>query len=85
MTGATTNLFVYGLPYDSFTRAQARFSAVTAAQVMAAAQKYLVPDKMLYLVVGDMAKVKGDLEKLNLGTIEAWTPDGTRADSRSTR
>ena len=55
---------------------------MTSAQVSAAAQKYLVPDKTLFIVVGDKAKVGSAVEQLNLGPLEVWTPDATR-DTRS--
>ncbi|HUR34544.1 MAG TPA: pitrilysin family protein [Vicinamibacterales bacterium] len=84
-SNTTANLFLYDLPLDYYTRAQARFSAVTAAQVSAAAKKYFAPDRTLFVVVGDRAKIGADLEKLNLGTIELWTPDATRAASPASR
>ena len=79
VSNSTASLFLYGLPIDHDVRAQARFTAVTSAQVTAAAQKYLVPDRTLFIVVGDRAKIGADLEKLNLGPIEIWTPEGTPA------
>ena len=78
VSNSTAGLFIYGLPLDHDVRAQARFAGVTSAQVTAAAQKYLVPDRTLFIVVGDRAKIAADLEKLNLGTIEEWSADGTR-------
>jgi zinc protease len=81
----TANLFLYNLPLDYYAKAQARFSAVTAAQVSAAAQKYLVPENVLYVVVGDRSKVEPELQKLNLGPIEIWMPDATRAPSQTSR
>ena len=79
VTTTTTNLFIFGMPIDYYVRAQARFAAVTAAQVAAAARTYFVPDKTLYVVVGDRSKIGADLEKLNLGAMEVWTPEATRA------
>ena len=43
------------------------------------ARKYLQPDRMLYIVVGDRSKIESDIEKLGLGTVEHWTVDATRA------
>ena len=31
------------------------------------------------IVVGDRAKIESDIDKLNLGTVEHWTVDATRA------
>jgi len=83
VTGTTTNLFLYDLPLDYYAKEEARFSTLGARQVLAAAQKYFVPEKTLYVVVGDRAKVGPEIEKLNLGAIELWTPDATRAASSS--
>ena len=78
VSSTTANLFLYGLPLDYYARAQARFAAVTSAQVSAAAKKYLVPEKTLFIVVGDKAKVGAAIEQLNLGPLELWTPEATR-------
>ena len=53
VTATTSNLFLYGLPLDYYTTAQARYSAVNSAQVTAAARKYLIPDNIFFIVVGD--------------------------------
>ena len=85
VTNTTSNLFLYDLPLTYYTTAQARFSAVTAAQVAAATRKHFAPEKMLYIVVGDRAKIVTQLEKLNLGLVEIWTPDATRMTSEPAR
>ena len=52
---------------------------MTADQVKAIAQKYVVPDKMIVVAVGDRAKIGGPLQKLNLGAVEVRAADGTPA------
>ena len=76
VTASTANLFVYDLGLDYYTKLQARFGAITGAQVLAAAQKYLAPDKMIVVVVGDPARIAGELQKLNLGAMEVRSADG---------
>ena len=85
VTTTTANLFLYGLPMDYYARAQARLSAVTIAEVNAAARKYLVPGSLRFIVVGDRAKIGAELETLNLGPIERWTADATRVTSEPAR
>jgi zinc protease len=85
VSSTTANLFVYGLPLAYYTGAQRRYGAITATQVAAAARKYLVPEKLFFLVVGDRAKVGPSIDQLNLGPIEYWTPDGTRGTTTATR
>lgn len=58
------SLAVYDLPdneFDSFTR---KVSAVTKADVRKMAQKYLQPEKMVIVVVGDQKSNQADLGKL---------------------
>jgi zinc protease len=76
-TATTSNLFVYDLPLNYYAHAQARYSAVTSAQVAAAAQKYIVLDKTVFIVIGDRAKIAPAIEKLNLGPMVQWTRDAT--------
>ena len=82
VTATTTNLFLYDLPLDYYAGAQRRFTAVTAEQVAATARKYITPESARFVVVGDRAKVAPAIEQLNLGTMELWSADGTRASTR---
>src|SRR5206468_503269 len=78
-TATTANIFIYDLGLDYYAKLPERFSAITAADVRAAAEKYISPDKMIVVAVGDRSKISNDLQKLSLGAIEARNPDGTRA------
>ena len=51
-------------------------NAVTAEQAQATAQKYLLPEKMIVVAVGDKSKIEGDVAKLNLGQTEVRDADG---------
>jgi len=69
-------LFTYDLPLDYFSTLPERINAVTAEQAQAMAQKYILPDKMIVLAVGDHAKIEEDMKKLNLGKVEIRDTDG---------
>ena len=69
-------LFVHDLPLDYYSRLAKEFSAVTADQVQAAARKYLAPEKLVVVAVGERKKIEPQLKKLKLGTIEVRAPDG---------
>jgi zinc protease len=69
-------LFTYDLPLDYFSSLPARINAVTVEQAQAIAQKYIVPEKMIVLAVGDRAKIEEDMKKLNLGKAEIRDTDG---------
>jgi zinc protease len=81
VTGSTSNLFVYDLGLDYYARLPDRLSSVTAAQVRAAAQKYLVPDNLVVIAVGDQSRIRGELQKLGLGSFEVRNADATLAPS----
>jgi zinc protease len=74
--GSFGELFVFGLPLDYFSTLPEKVDAVTAEQAQAVAQKYLVPEKMMVLAIGDKSKVEGELDKLNLGLKEIRDTDG---------
>jgi zinc protease len=74
--GTFTELYVYQLPLDYFSLLPARLNAVTAEQAQAAAQKYILPDKITVVAVGDLAKIEADMKKLNLGKTEIRDADG---------
>lgn len=69
-------LFVYGLPLDYYGTLPAKIGAVTADDVKRVAAKYLTPEKMVVVAVGDRAKIEPELNKTQLGTIEVRGLDG---------
>ncbi|GAB3427586.1 insulinase family protein [Massilia solisilvae] len=70
------DLFVFGLPADYYQQLPARYAAVTAQQAQQAARKYLVPEKMVVVAVGDRAKIAPQLDALKLGAPELRDSDG---------
>ena len=68
--GSFADIFIYDLPIDFYQKLPSRFSAVSVEQTQALAQKYLKPDQMIVICVGDRAKIEADLRKLNLGKLE---------------
>ncbi len=69
-------LFTYDLPLDYFSTLPDRINAVTVEQAQTMAQKYILPDKMIVLAVGDRSKIEEDMKKLNLGKVEMRDTDG---------
>jgi zinc protease len=66
--------WTYDLPADYWDTYPAKISAVTAAQVQAAAAKYWDPKRLQIVAVGDAGKITGILEKK--GTLEVYDADG---------
>jgi predicted Zn-dependent peptidase len=57
---------VYGRPDDYQERLSDRYRGLTAAQFDAAVDQYIDPDKLVWVVVGDRAKVEPGLKTLGL-------------------
>jgi zinc protease len=74
--GSFAALYVYDLGLDYYSRLAQAVQAVTADQALAAAKKYLVPERMVIVAVGDRAKIEPELRKLNVAPVEVVTPDG---------
>jgi zinc protease len=60
---------VYELGDDYYTRYRERIRAVTADDVLRAAQTFLHPEKLLVVAVGDAAAIRSRMEKLGAGTV----------------
>ncbi len=64
----------YGLPADYWDTYAARIMAVTAEEVERVARKYLNPDTLQLVAVGDATKIKAVLEKY--GAVEVYDTNG---------
>jgi zinc protease len=74
--GNFANVFVYNLGLDYYTHYGEQVAAVTNAQTLEMARKYLVPSSMVVVAVGDRATIEPELRKLNLGPVEIRDADG---------
>lgn len=74
--GALAEIYMYNLPRDYFSNLPGQLNAVTAEQAQAVAKKYLHPEEMILVCVGDRAKIEPALTKLDLGEIEIRDADG---------
>ena len=74
-----SNVFTYDLGLDYYTHYAEQVTAVTNDQTLAVAKKYLVPDRLIVIAIGDRAKIEPELRKLNLGAIEIRDAEGKPA------
>ena len=74
-TGAFASLFVYGLPFDYYATLPAKIEAVTAQDVQTAAAKYLSPEALMVVAVGDGTQIRQPLEE-ELGPAQLRNADG---------
>ena len=73
---ALAALVVYGLPADYFDTYRANVLAVTATDVLEAAERHLNPEVLQLLVVGEPEAVRGPLEGLAFGPVTVYDADG---------
>jgi predicted Zn-dependent peptidase len=70
IAGKLADAVVHGLPDDWWERYPAAIQAVTAADVQRVARRWLDPERMLTVMVGDAGAVRPQLGGLPLGTVE---------------
>lgn len=68
-------LVAYNLPDDTFANFVAAVSKVTAADLQRVAARYIQPDKMAVVVVGDRKVIEAPIRELNLGPINIVSVD----------
>jgi zinc protease len=74
--GSLSTLYVYQLGLDYYAQYVERLLGIDAAAVQAAARKYLLPDRLLIVAVGDRQKIEADLKNLKVGAIEYRDAEG---------
>jgi predicted Zn-dependent peptidase len=66
---ALAQIYLYDLPADYWETFAPRIEAVTAADVQRVANKYIQPDKLAVVIVGDRTVIEPGVKALNLGPI----------------
>lgn len=69
------DLVVYNLPEDTYTKFVSAVTSLTAADLQRLAARYIQPDKMAVVVVGDRKSIEGPIRQLNLGPVNFITID----------
>ena len=73
-------LFVHNLPLDYYHDLPKEIERISAAGVQHVAWRYLRPEEMVIVAVGDRSKIEPELVKLDMGPIEYRDPGGNPAD-----
>jgi zinc protease len=76
LAGAYSQILQYGLPEDYFNTFTERAMALTPDSANATAKKFILPDHLVWVVVGDMSKVEQGIRELDLGDIHKIDADG---------
>ncbi len=74
------NLALYNLPDDYFNTYIPNIDKITVKDIRNVSEKYLNPDKMAVVIVGDVELNKTNLEKLNLGGVNLLDADGKQLE-----
>ena len=76
LSGGYGNILEYGLPEDYYNSFTQKALAVTPDGANEIAKKYISPDHLVWVVVGDMSKVESGIRELNLGEVHKIDADG---------
>ena len=71
-----SNVYTYDLGLDYYSKYAASVNAVTDEQALAMVKKYLAPERLVVVAVGDRKAIEPQIQKLNLGTIEVRDAEG---------
>ncbi len=66
----------FGLPDDYYETYGAKVKALTTGDVNAAAQEIVQPEHLIWIVVGDRAKIETGVKELGLGDFHLMSTDG---------
>ena len=76
LAGAYSTILQYGLPEDYYNTYTEKALSLTPAQANALAARSFTPERLVWVVVGDMSKVESGIRALNLGEVRKIDPDG---------
>ena len=77
---AAIQLLNYGYPDDYFSTYARRVRALGEADLDAAARKFIRPDEVIWVVVGDLAQMEKGIRELNLGEVTRSMPTAGAPD-----
>jgi zinc protease len=74
--GSIANLVRFGYPDDYYQTYAGKVKALQLAQVSGAAKKIVHPDNLVWVVVGDRAKIEAGVRELNFGEVKLIDAEG---------
>ena len=77
--GSVEEIVRFGLPHDYYTTFASRVRELQVADLSTAAKETIHPDKLVWVVVGDRAKIEAGIRELNLGPLQLIDADGKPA------
>ena len=80
LESAVQDLVQFGYPPEYYYDYAANVRALTPAVLNEAAARFVQPDQLIWLVVGDVATIEAGIRELGYGTIVRLTPSGEPVD-----
>ncbi len=74
--GALVNIVKYGYPDDHVITYQERLEALPDQAVVEQARKFMRPDQLTWVVVGDLSKIEQPIRELGFGEVKVLDKDG---------
>jgi zinc protease len=66
----------YGRPLDYAASLTERYEALTLTDLQNAARDNVHPESLIWIVVGDLSQIRGQVERLDIAPVEVWNDDG---------
>jgi zinc protease len=76
VAGALSEIETYGLPKDYYATYADVLRKASDAEVNAAARKFVMPTQLVWVVIGDRAKIESGIKELKLGDVQTLDADG---------
>lgn len=76
LEGAAINLINYNLPNDYWSKYAANMRGLTEQQLANAAKKYIHPNDVVWIVIGDLRKIEKGVRELGYGEVIKLDADG---------
>jgi zinc protease len=76
LSGGYSNILQYNLPENYYNTYTQKVLAITPDSANEVARKYIQPQHLVWIVVGDMSKVEAGIRELNIGEVHKIDADG---------
>ena len=76
LEAAAINQINLGLPADYWSKYAANMRSLTEPQLAGAARKFIRPDEIVWIVIGDLRKIESGVRELNFGEVVKLNADG---------
>lgn len=85
LAGAYSTIIQYNLPEDYYNTFTQKATSLTPEGANEIAKKFIQPEHLVWVVVGDMSKVEAGIRELNLGEIHKIDVDGNPIPESASR